>query len=189
MSTQIGSINAASSTSSASASAASTTAPKLTDDTKQKLQALGIDTSGITSEAQGQIALLQAQQLQAQKGQHGEKSHSGGRKAEMDAMKLQATELANKAGVSVSADEKLSDIMAAIEPAISAKVSAAGNDQSKLAEVQELETEYGSISASLSEMQAQHSQGAQSAQGAQGAQSITSSLNNMAAQNKLYHQV
>ena len=184
MSTQIGSIGKSSASSAASSS--STTAPKLTDDTKQKLEALGVDTTTITSEAQGQIALLQAQQQQSQQGESGEKHHSGSGKAEMEALKSQATELASKVGVTVSSDEKLPDIMAAIGPALEAKVSAAGNDQTKLAEVQELQTEYSSISSSISNMQAQH---AQSAQASQSSQAINSSLNNMATQNKVYHKV
>jgi len=186
MSTQIGAIGSPSPSTAASAasSSPSSVAPKLTNDTKQKLDALGVDTSSITTEAQGQIALLQAQQQQPQNGQSGgEKHHSGSGKAEMEAMKSQATELAGKVGVTVSSDEKLDDIMAAIGPAISAKVSAAGNDQTKLNEVQELQSEYDTLSSSLTTMQSQH------AQSAQGTQAINSSLNNMAVQNKVYHQV
>ncbi len=173
--------------SSASASSNLSSVQKLTDDTKSKLQALGVDTSTITSEAQGQIALLQAQQQQQAQG--GEKHHGGAGKAEMDSLKSEATSLASKLGISVSADEKLSDIMAAIGPAVDAKVSAAGSDQTKIAEAQELQAEFSTISSSLSTMEAQRQQGAKSTQAAQGAQAIDSSLANMATQNKIYHQV
>ena len=184
MSSQIGSISSTSagSTASSTSSSSSSSAPKLTDETKKQLQDLGVDTTNITTEAQGQIALLQAQQQT----QGGEKHHSCGGKAEMESLKAEATSLAGKVGVQVSSNEKLSDIIAAIGPAIDAKVSAAGNDQAKISEAQELQTEYASLSSSLSNMQAQH---AQSAQGSQGEQAINSSLNNMATQNKLYHQV
>jgi len=184
MSSQINSISSTSASSSTSSTSSSSSAQKLTDDTKKKLQDLGVDISGITSEAQGQIALLIAQQ-QAQQAQsaQGTKPHSGSGKAEMDALKSQATTLAGKLGISVSSDEKISDIIAAIGPAIDAKVSAAGNDQIKVEEAQGLQEEFSSLSSSLSNMQAQH------AQSAQGAKTLDTSLNSMAAQNKLYHQV
>jgi len=169
-----GSINSISGAGAASsiASGSSSSAQKLTDDTKKKLEELGVDTTGITTEAQGQIALLQAQQAQG-----GEKAHSGGGgKEAMENIKSQATALAAKVGVQVSSDEKISDIMAAIGPAIDAKVSAAGNDQTKIAEVQELQSEYDSISSSLSNMQAQHQ--AKQAQ-------LTGSLEGLANYNKI----
>jgi len=192
MSTQIGSISTTSATSTATTTSPAAVAPPLTDATRQQLQALGVDTTAITTEAQGQIALLQAQQQQPQQAQGGDKHHSGGGKAEMQAMKSEATELASKLGISVAQDEKLDDIMAAIAPALQAKASAAGNDQAKLAEVQELQSEYDTLSSSLTSMQSQHQQGAQngqSGQGGQGTQALTSTLNNMATQNKVYHQV
>lgn len=183
MSTQIGSISSSSS-STTSSSSSSSTALKLTDDTKKKLEALGVDTTNITSEAQGQIALLQAQQQQALSGQN-DGQHSSSEKVEMEALKSQAITLAGKVGVTVSSDEKISDIIAAIGPAVENKISAAGNDKTKIAEAQELQAEYNSISTSLSSMQAQQAQSSST----QGAAAISSSLNNLAAQNKLYHQV
>lgn len=187
MSTQINSINGTSAASSTTSTSSSSSAQPLTEATKQQLQALGVDTSNITSEMQGQIALLQAQQQQqTQQASGSEHHHSGSGKAEMEAMKSQATELAGKLGITVSSNEKLDDIMAAIGPALQSKVSAAGNDQTKLAEVQVLQSEYDSISSSLSSMQAQHTQSAQSSQGAQ---AIGASLSNMASQNKFYHQM
>jgi len=175
------SISAISSTAATSASSASSSAPKLTDDTKSKLQALGVDTTSITTEAQGQIALLVAQQQQQT--QTAGKPPTGGGKEQMEAIKAQATSLASKLGVSVSADEKLPEIMAAIAPALTAKSSAAGEDQIKIAEVQELQGEYDSISSTLSNMEAQKSQTAQNTQ------KLDNSLSNMATQNKVYHQV
>lgn len=176
MSNQISSISSSSTTSttSSSSSSSSSSASKLTEETKRKLEALGVDTTNITTETQGQIALLQAQQQQAQQ------NPEGGNKAEMESIKSQATALAGKLGVSVSSDEKVPDIMSAIGSALNAKVSAAGNDQAKIAEVQELQAEYDSISSSLSNMQTQQ---------AQRAQAISSNLTNLANQNKIYHQV
>lgn len=161
-----------------STSSISSTTP-LTAETKAQLQALGVDTTGITTEAQGQTALLQAQLQQAQQGQQGKKAHGGGNKAEMEALKSQALSLASKLGVSVSSDAKLDDIVSAIGPAIEAKMSAAGNDPAKLAEIQELQSEYNELSSAMSNMQAQHSQ--QQASQSQ----LTNSMDALARYNKV----
>lgn len=170
-------INAIGSTSAVSGSSPVSSAnTKLTAETKSKLEALGVDTTNITTEAQGQIALLQAQQQQQI--HHGHKAHSGNDKAEMETLKSEATSLAAKVGITVSSDEKVSDIVAAIGPVIEAKVAAAGNDQSKIAEAQELQGEYGLLSASLSNLEAQHSQ-AQASQA-----KLSSSMDGLANYNK-----
>jgi len=162
-------------------------AQKLTDATKKQLESLGIDITKIKTEVQGQTALQQTQQpqptQQSQQAQNGGQQHTGGN-AEIQALKLQATELAAQLGITVASDEKLSDILAAIQPALDAKLSAAGNDQSKLAEVKGLEAEFNSISSSLSNIQVQHSQ---QTQGSQGSQAISTSLNSMAVMNMVYH--
>ena len=162
-------------------------AQKLTDATKKQLESLGIDTTKITTETQGQTALQQSQQTQqsqsSQQTQNGGQNHTGGN-AEIQALKSQASALAAQLGITVASNEKLSDIVAAIQPALDAKLSAAGNDQSKLAEVQQLESEFNSISSSLSDMQAQRSQ---QAQGSQGSQAISTSLSSMAVMNMVYH--
>lgn len=189
MTTQVGSVGTTSSTAStaSASSTSSSSSQKLTDETKQKLQALGVDTTSITTEMQGQIALLQAQQQQQILQAHCE-GKSGNGKAEMDSIKSQAVSLAEKLGINVLKDEKLSDIMAVIGPALDAKVLQAGNDKTKLAEVQALQSEYNSLSSSLSKMEAQRSQQAQSSS-SQSSASLSSNLSNIAAQNKLYHQV
>jgi len=187
MTSSIGSIGTSSASTSSSTSSSSSSAQKLSDETKNKLKALGVDTTSITSEAQGQIALLQAQQQQ--KAQGGEKSKGGDAgKAEMESIKTEATSLASKLGITVSKDEKVQDIMAAIGPAVEAKVSAAGTDQNKIAEAQALQTEFSTISSSLSNMEAQHSKSAQ-APAANQTSAFTADLGNMAAQNQLYHKV
>jgi len=163
---------------------------KLTDATKKQLESLGIDTTKITTETQGQTALQQSQSTQSsqssqqtQQAQNGGQQHTGGN-AEIQALKLQATELAAQLGITVQPDEKLSEILAAVQPALDAKLSAAGNDQSKMAEVQSLQAEFNSISSSLSNMKAQNSQ---QTQGSQGTQTLNTSLNNMAVMNMVYH--
>lgn len=169
------SINSISIAGAASTASSSSAAQKLTDETKNKLQALGVDTTNITTETQGQIALLQAQQAKGEKSGHG-----GAGKEEMQSLKAEATSLAEKLGVSVTSDEKLSEIMDAIGPALDAKISAAGNDEAKIAETQSLQDEFAAISSTLSDMQAQ-----KQAAHAQ----ITGSLAGMAQDNKIYHKI
>ena len=164
-------------------------AQKLTDATKKQLESLGIDATKITTETQGQTAIQQAQSsqtsqaAQTQQSQNGAPKHTGGN-AEIEALKTQAIALASQLGITVQSNEKLSEIMAAIQPALDAKLSAAGNDPSKRAEVQALQSEFTSISSSLSNIQAQQSQ---QAQGSQGSQAISTSLSSMAVMNMVYH--
>lgn len=162
---------------------------KLTDETKMQLQYLGIDTKNITTEAQGQAILAQAMQAQqalqaqVQKSYGNGKAGSKGGNSEIKTLKEQASELAEKVGITVSSSEKLSDIMSALAPVISAKVSAAGNDKTKIAQAKELESEYNSISASLANIKAQHEQSKQSSQ------TLNTSLNNMAVLNMIFHKI
>lgn len=162
--------------SSSVASSSSSSAQKLTDETKRKLEELGVDTSSITTEAQGQIALMQAMQTQG-----GEKSgHGGGNKEEMESLKAEATSLAAQVGVAVSSDEKLSDIMDAIPQAISNLQAQAGTDEAKLSQVKAYQDEFDAISGSLNDMQAQK----QASQA-----KLTGSLAGMAQSNQIYHKL
>lgn len=166
----------------------SSSAQKLTDATKNQLQLLGIDTTKITTEAQGQTILsqaLQAQQsLQPQVQQTQNITNSkNNSNDEIKSLKEQAIELSGKVGVTVSQNERLSDIIATLGPAIESKISAAGSDQTKIAEAQELEAEYDLISSSLTKIQTQSQQSKQSSQ------TLNTSLNNMAMLNIIFHKL
>lgn len=174
MTGQISSISSSSATSSTSTSSS---AKKLTEETKKKLQDLGVDTTSITTEAQGQIALLQAlQQAQNREQAH----HSGEKNEEMQSLKSAAISLASQVGVSVSSTDKLPDILSNIANAINNIQSQAGTDQTKLEQAQGYQNQLDAINASLANMQAQK----QAAQA-----KISGSMEGLASQNKLYHKI
>ena len=178
MSDSISSIGSSKSTSAASSTSSSTAAQKLTDETKKKLQDLGVDTTSITTEAQGQIALLQALQ-QAQTAEKHPPEGIGGN-GEMESIKAQASALAAQVGATVSSNDKLPDIMDKISTAINSLQSQAGTDEAKLSQVQSYQSQYDAISGTLSQMQAQHAQ--KEAQ-------MSGSMEGLASQNKLYHKI
>lgn len=166
----INSINPTASTSSIGASS-STNTQKLTAATKVQLEALGVDTTNITTETQGQAALKAAQANQ--EAHHASKgAHKGN--SSMDSIKAEATSLASQVGVSVSNTDKVDDILSNISAKISEMQAGAGDDKAKLAQVQQYETQLEAISAEFSKMQSSQQQ-------------LSSSMSSMASSNKLYH--
>jgi len=130
----------------------------LTVQTKFQLQSLGIDTSNITTESQGQITLQAMQggfssQGVEQTGQAQGSAASGG-SSELDSLKDDAIALAEKVGVSVSSDDDINDILDAISDAITQLQTEAANDPQKIAEVQEYQAEYDTLCESISFAQA-----------------------------------
>ncbi len=67
----------------------------LTAQTKIQLQSLGIDTTNITTETQGQAALKSSQNSQ-------QPQHSGGSNSAMESLKEAAVSLAQKVGASAT---------------------------------------------------------------------------------------
>lgn len=97
---------------------------KLTDATKQKLEALGIDTSSIKTEAQGQAILTalqntqKTQNTQVQPPNKSQQSGSNGIQAQEESIREQAKELAKKLGVTVNAKDDISEILGKIATAL-----------------------------------------------------------------------
>lgn len=152
------SINAVNSTS--AASSASSTSNKLTAATKAQLEALGVDTTYIKTESDGQIALKQAQASQTQKAQA-----NGGSSASKESIKAQIQSLASQVGVSVSQTDKPEDILTKISEKISSLRAEAGNDQSKLAQIEQYQQQYESLSGQMLSMQTSQAQLAASMSG------------------------
>jgi len=154
----------------------------LTPETKSKLENLGIDTTNIKTETQGQEALQSAQSSQqgqeTQKNQESQKGQAGGNQAAMQALKSQAEALASKVGVSVSSDDKLSDIMDKISQALSTMQAQAANDPQKLTQIAQYQTEFDSINQSASNLQTSMQISAQS-----GASQIQNSMTGLAIYN------
>lgn len=135
--------------------AVSSVQSKLTQKTKAELEALGIDTSNIKSEEEGQALLQSAQSTQqGQETQQSQKSQkSGGNHAAFESLRQEAVKLAEKVGVSVSSTDKLSDIMDAISQAITDMQAQAANDPQKAAQVAQYQAEYESISQQIQSLE------------------------------------
>ena len=139
--------------SSAVKNTSSSSSGALSEDTKKKLEALGIDTSNITKETQGKSKLKEAQAAAHAQG-HGQKPQSA---SSMQAIKTEVDALAAKMGVSVGTNDKIDDIFRNISAKISSLQSAAGTDKTKSAEVESYQAEYASISSEYTQMQASQS--------------------------------
>ena len=111
--------------------------------TKQKLEALGIDPSSVTSEAQAQALISQAEATQHQQNANSE-NNGGGNSSEQELMS-EAKSLATAVGASVSSDDTLDDIINNIDTKIQAMLNSGDENQFKLAQG------YQSQLASLSE--------------------------------------
>jgi hypothetical protein len=154
-------INAVNSSSQASSNDSSTA---ITDDTKKELQALGLDPSKYTTEAQAEQAITQAQSQQQQGAQK-----SGG--SNIGTIKTEVQGLASKMGVSIGTNDKMSDILSKISDKLGDLQSSAGNDPTKLSQFNSYQSQYTSISSELSQMEASRSK-------------ITNGLDQMADSNK-----
>lgn len=167
-----------------SSSSVSSVQQQLTPQTKALLESLGVDTSSIQTEAQGQIALVQAQNSQqsndAQKSQGSQQSHQGGGNREaFQSIKADAIDLAGKLGISVAQNSKLSDIMTSIAQALSTLQVQAGSDPQKLAQVSQYQSEFDAIGQSIQSLQSS----IQPSQASSGSKQIQNSMACLAVYN------
>ncbi len=114
---------------------------ELSSSTKMKLEALGIDPSNVTSEAQAQMLINQAEATKHQ--QSSEQQQQGGNSSEQQLLS-EAKQLATAVGASVSSDDSLDDIIDNISEKI--QVMMASNDPSKVKMAQGYQTQLASIS-------------------------------------------
>lgn len=132
--TSISSINGA------SAAVSTYKCDELSSSTKQRLEALGIDPASVTSEAQAQALIAQAEATKHQ--QNSGQQQQGGNSSEQELMS-EAKDLASTVGVTVSSNDTLDDIIDNISAGIQvmlnsqnqSKVSAAQGYQSQLASI------------------------------------------------------
>lgn len=158
---------------------------KLTEATKQKLEALGIDTSSIKTEAQGQALLVAAQNAQkakneqrAQQVQPAGQTEQGGSSsisAQEETIKAQAKELAKKLGLTVSSDDDISEILGKIATALANIRIQAINSPQMSKQLDELQSQYESLVCSVASLEKQKSSQGQ----------LTGSLDAMALYNKI----
>lgn len=160
----------------------------LSPQTKILLESMGINTSNITTEAQGQTALKSAQgtqesqNSQQMQGLPPPPPPEGGNNSQMEAIKEEATSLAQKLGVSVSSADKINDIMDKISTALSKLESDAANNPQKTAQLTEYKTEFQHLYQSLSD--AQSAMESSMAQAQVGANHIQSSMTGLASYNQ-----
>ncbi len=114
---------------------------ELSTSTKMKLEALGIDPSSVTSEAQAQQLIKQAEATKHQ--QNSQQQQQGGNSSEQQLIS-EAKELAAKVGVTVSTDDTLDDITGNIADKIQAMMDT--GDPSKIKTAQEYQTQLARIS-------------------------------------------
>lgn len=139
-------ISSISSNASSSLSASSSSSGKLTDETKKKLEALGIDTANVKTEAEGQAKLKEAHAAQAHQKPKGA--------SPMASIEDGAKALASEMGVSVGSKDKLTDIFDNITAKLSELKASAGDDENKKAEVSNYENQYNTLYNEYSQMAA-----------------------------------
>ena len=114
---------------------------ELSSSTKQKLEALGIDPTTVTSEAQAQALIAQAEATQHQ--QNSGQQQQGGNSSEQELLS-EAKFLASTVGVTVSSNDTLDDIIDNISAEIQVMLNS--GDQSKVAAAQGYQSQLSSIS-------------------------------------------
>lgn len=130
-----------SSISSAQAASVSTyKCDELSSSTKLKLEALGIDPTTVTSEAQAQSLIAQAE---ATKHQNNSGQQGGGNSSEQELLS-EAKTLASTVGVSVSSNDSLDDIIDNISNQIQVMLNS--GDQFKISAAQGYQAQLASLS-------------------------------------------
>lgn len=131
---------------------------KLTEETKNELQALGLDPSKYTTEAQGQKALIEAQAAQSSQAtqavaqpQHA--SHFGF----VSSIRAEVETLAAQVGVSVGSRDKMIEVLGSIADKITDLKISAGTDSTKLAKVNSYQSQYEAISGEILQKQSSES--------------------------------
>lgn len=141
-------------------SISSSSSNRLSEETKKKLEALGIDTSNIKTEAEGQAKLNQVKAAQSAAAEKANQTHQNSgvpTNVQMETIKSQAVELAQKLGAKVDSNEKLANIMAAISEALKNYKVQSVNSPEKLEKYQAYQKQYDAISSSLQSMEDQKS--------------------------------
>lgn len=149
MSNEISAINSASASEVSSSSGNNSSTKPLSNETKKKLEALGIDTSNITSESDGKAALVTAQASAAA----AKTSHSNSTSSQSGAvLKATVENFASKLGVSVAPNDDMATILNNLKTKITEMKASAGTDSTKLANANGNEATLATISDQYSQM-------------------------------------
>lgn len=114
---------------------------ELSSTTKLKLEALGIDPSTVTTEAQAQTLIAQAEAAKQQN--NAGQQQQGGNSSEQELLS-EAKNLATEVGVTVSSNDSLVDIVDNISKEIQVMLNS--GDQSKISSAQSYQAQLASIS-------------------------------------------
>lgn len=114
---------------------------ELSSTTKLKLEALGIDPSTVTTEAQAQTLIAQAEAAKQQN--NAGQQQQGGNSSEQELLS-EAKNLATEVGVIVSSNDSLDDIVDNISKEIQVMLNS--GDQSKISSAQSYQAQLASIS-------------------------------------------
>lgn len=114
---------------------------ELSSTTKLKLEALGIDPSTVTTEAQAQTLIAQAEAAKQQN--NARQQQQGGNSSEQELLS-EAKNLATEVGVTVSSNDSLDDIVDNISKEIQVMLNS--GDQSKISSAQSYQAQLASIS-------------------------------------------
>lgn len=114
---------------------------ELSSTTKLKLEALGIDPSTVTTEAQAQTLIAQAEAAKQQN--NAGQQQQGGNSSEQELLS-EAKNLATEVGVTVSSNDSLADIVDNISKEIQVMLNS--GDQSKISSAQSYQAQLASIS-------------------------------------------
>ena len=125
------------------------TETELSSSTKLKLEALGIDPSTVTSEAQAQTLIAQAEAAKHQN--NAGQQQQGGNSSEQELLS-EAKNLASQVGVTVSSNDSLDTIIDNISKEIQVMLNS--GDKSKMATAQGFQTQLASISGRAESIQA-----------------------------------
>ncbi len=116
----------------------------LSESTKQKLQALGIDPSSVTSEAQAQ-SLINAAQTRQQVQKANNESNSKNTCSSEAELISRAKSLASKLGVSVSNNSPLTEILSSISSKINSLSNQSSTEGYNIQKLQQFQAELYSI--------------------------------------------
>lgn len=122
----------------------------LSEETKSKLLALGIDPSTVSSETEAQSIIAQAEASEQMNEQSNEQAASS---SEQDLIS-KAQELADKVGVSVSQTDSLDDMCNKISTKIESLTEQCGTDAAKLSTLQGYSQELAAINSQYVQIQA-----------------------------------
>lgn len=118
--------------------------------TRLQLQALGIDETNVTSEAQAQMLIENAQSVNNTNSAQSENENNSSESTILS----QAKSLASQLGVNVSDDDSIDDIINNLNEKVSDMLANANNDPSQIRYIQYFQDQIDSLSSSYQSLQA-----------------------------------